>query len=795
MRRSLSHQLLILATTAFVSSLTAAEVSGVIHDPSGGVTPGALVRLEAVSGSGVYTATSGNDGKFRFEQVRSGRALLVVEAPNFERFVQEIDPASARDLKIVLKLRTLAQQVAVTASGYVEDLDNSARATSVLSRSELDRRIEYSVTEALREVPGVRITQTGGPGNPASIRIRGLRTQDTAVLIDGMRFRDPAAIQSDASPFTQDLLTLNISRLEVLRGCGSALYGSNAMGGAVNIVSDAGGGKFRGDILAEGGGLGFLRAQVRLAGGTSQNRFNYSLGLGHLNVLEGVDGDDRARNNTGQTFLQFRPINNLLLSARISSTNTFLGVNLSPSLTANAPRTGFVQAIPLPIDQQILRQQGLPFTLGNATVFPGANDPDSRRASWFTSALFAADQQLTPRLNYRVAYQLVDARRDFPNGPGGIGFQPTVHDLSTFNGRIDTAQARINYTGDRQIASAGAEWEREAFDNGGFTAAVNPANNSSYRAQINQRSIAVFGEDRWRLLGSKLQITVSGRIQTFNLSRPVVSGSVPAYLLAPVPSPPNSYTGDVSAMYRFEKSNTKLRAHFGNAFRAASLYERYGTGFFAGVFTPYGDPRLAPERAMGGDAGIDQYFGQRRVRVSATYFYTQLRSVIGFDFSGLVNRTTDPFGRSSGYFNTNGGLARGVESEVQAALWRGFTLTSSYTHTRTLERRPVAAGTLKTPRIYEHLFAVTASQTWKRLTLTTNFTGAPEFIGVISGRAVMWEGPRRLDATGAYRLPFRSERVKPELFGRVENLLNQQYYEDGYRTPQRWAVAGIRVSF
>ena len=83
----------------------------------------------------------------------------------------------------------------MTASGYLEDLDEAARATTVIGRSELDKRLEFSVAESLREVPGVRITQTGGPGSLTNIRIRGLRPQDTAVLIDGMRFRDPSGSQ------------------------------------------------------------------------------------------------------------------------------------------------------------------------------------------------------------------------------------------------------------------------------------------------------------------------------------------------------------------------------------------------------------------------------------------------------------------------------------------------------------------------------------------------------------------------------------------------------------------------
>jgi iron complex outermembrane receptor protein len=792
MRRTLA---LILFCLPLLTAGEPGVISGTVQDESGAAISGGTVRLDALSGTAYRTATTSAAGDFRFDQVNIDRVLLVVEAPGLNRYVKELSPGSdaSQNLTVTLPIGTLPQQVTVTATGLLEDLDDSPRATAVIGRAELDRRIEFSVVESLRELPGVRITQLGGPGTPANIRIRGLRPQDTAVLIDGMRLRDPAATQSDASAFTGDLLTLNISRLELLRGCGSALYGSNAMGGVVNIVSEPGGGKLRGEWLGEGGGLGFLRSQVRLSGGAAQDRLTYSLGAGHLNVLEGVDGDDRARNSSAQGFLQFRAKEHLLLSARVSAANTFLGLNLSPSLTSNAPRTGIVNAIPLSESAIALRDQGLPFAVGDATVFSAANDPDSRRASWLTSALFAADHQLGPRTSYRLAYQLVDTRRSFPNGPGGTGFQPEANEVSTFDGRIDTLQARLNHVADRHTFSAGGEWEREAFDNGGLSQSLTGAA-SGYRAQVAQRSTGVFAEDRLRFLDARLQVTLSGRWQQFHLQRPIVSGDLPEYLSTAVPDAPSAFTGDASVMYRIVSTSTKLRAHVGNAYRAPSLYERYGTGYFGGFFTPYGDPRLQPERSLGGDAGIDQYFGQRKARLSATYFYTQLRSVIGFDFTGLINRTTDPFGRSSGYFSTGGGLARGVELEGQVTLWRGFQLNGSYTHTRTLERQAIAIGTLRTPRIFAHTVAFSALQTWRRLTLTTNFLGASDFLGVISGRAVNWPGPRRLDATASYRLG-NWEKVKPELHGRVENLLNQRYFEDGFRTPRRWVVAGLRVSF
>lgn len=766
-------------------------LQGVVKDSSGGVIRNARVTVEAQQG-GRSSVRSGSDGSFRLD-LPANNAFLVVEAEGFAAFRERISTENRKPLEVVLSVTGLPQQVAVVATGYLEDLDNSPRAATVLNGRALDQRLEYSIAESLREVPGVRVAQLGGPGSTVNIRIRGLRGPDTAVLVDGMRFRDPSAVQSDATGFTAELLTIDVSRLEVLRGCGSSLYGSNAMGGVVNIVSDSGGGKNRGDLLFEGGGLGFLRSQLRTAGGLRQDRFTYSVGIAHLNVLNGVDGDDRARNNGMHSYVQLRATDKLLLSARLLANNSYVGINASPALSARAPASpAIVRAIPLPVAEQNLRSQRMPFTLGEATVLPAANDPDSSRTSWLTSAMFAADQQLTGRSNLRLAYQLVDTRKAFPNGPGGIGFQPLLWEESTFLGRVDTVQARFQHVGGRNLFSAGGEYERESFDNGGTSRLA--AGESRYRAQVMQQGWSAFAEDRFSLLGGRLQITASGRVQTFRLRSPQVSGELPAYLRAAVPAPPSALTGDVAVLYRVQKTNTKLRAHVGNAYRAPSLYERYGTGFFAGVFTPYGDPRLRPEQSIGGDFGVDQYLGARRVRLSATYFYTVLDTIVGFDFTGLINRTTDPFGRSSGYFNTAGGLARGVEMESEISPWRGMRVTGNYTHTRTLERRAVAVGTLRTPRIFTHSVAGTAAQSLGRLTVTGNYLWATGFLGVISGRAVAWEGPRRLDATAAYRLG-KGERIRPELFTRVENLLGQQYYEDGFRTPGRYALGGFRVSY
>src|SRR5262249_54285709 len=150
------------------------------------------------------------------------------------------------------------------------------------------------------DVAGLRVQQLGGPGSTTYFKVRGLRNADTAVLVDGLRLRDAAGTQADASGVLQDLVVTNTSQIEVLRGTGSSLYGTDATGGVVNIVTDEGGGRTRGDVAFDGGSLGSVRGAAHLAGGLMRDRLQYSAGLTHWNVMSGVDGDSPARNTSGQ---------------------------------------------------------------------------------------------------------------------------------------------------------------------------------------------------------------------------------------------------------------------------------------------------------------------------------------------------------------------------------------------------------------------------------------------------------------------------------------------------------------
>ena len=113
--------------------------------------------------------------------------------------------AQSATLDIALQLSGFRSSVVVTASDTAQTVDEVSKALTVVDRQEIEERDETAIPESLRIVPGLRVQQLGGPGSFTSIKIRGLPSEDTAVLIDGLRFRDAGSTQGDASGFLEDL--------------------------------------------------------------------------------------------------------------------------------------------------------------------------------------------------------------------------------------------------------------------------------------------------------------------------------------------------------------------------------------------------------------------------------------------------------------------------------------------------------------------------------------------------------------------------------------------------------------
>src|SRR6202021_2112641 len=182
-------------------------------------------------------------------------------------------------------------QRVVPASGAPQLPEHVSKATTVIDQTDADGRDASALSDVVALTPGVRVQQLGGPGAFTTIQIRGLRDQDTAVLVDGLRLRDASATQADASGLIEDLLFTDANQVEVMRGSGSSLYGTNAIGGVINVITAEGGGRTRGGVLLEGGSLGAFRGRAQLSGGFLQDRVEYSLGVAQTDVTSGLGGD------------------------------------------------------------------------------------------------------------------------------------------------------------------------------------------------------------------------------------------------------------------------------------------------------------------------------------------------------------------------------------------------------------------------------------------------------------------------------------------------------------------------
>lgn len=800
--RTSTFVLLLLLQSLTLHAQTSVEVSGRVTDAQSAAVINATVTLHARTNNTRVITTTDTNGNYHLSRLLKGEYLLAVEAPGFARTVQRVSVESQNTkLDLQLALSGVNDTVFVTAANTPQSVDEISKSVNGISATEIEQRGEFSLAEALRLTPGLRVQQNGGPNAFTAIKMRGLRNEDTAILLDGFRFRDASSIAGDALSFISDLQVVTPNSIEILRGSGSSLYGTNAIGGVINLVSDEGGGAPHGQVQAEGGQLGLFRGRGTLAGGFAENRFVYSAGLAHLNVTQGLDGDDEARNTSTQGFARFQITPAAALSGRLYASQVFAQLNDSPfnAPAANLPATGIIRAIPLSATQERLFETGQTYSLGNATFFPDPNDPDYRRqASYFSGAL-RFNHALTSRLSYELSYNSLLTQRTFRDGPRGVRFEPQFNNRSGFDARIDTINARFDLVANRfNQVTGGYEFERESFDNPTEDENPNPALRVNARTNVSQRSHTFFIQDQMRLLAQRLQISLAFRTQKFQLVRPEFFGGAPVFTNASFSAPPTAYTGDGSIAYFVKASGTKVRAHLGNGYRAPSLYERFGSGFFGGSFSAYGDPRLRPDRSIAVDGGVDQNFLKGRLKASATFFYTRLQEVTFFDFSGFINPATDPFGRFGGYRNTGGGLARGAEFSIQAKPTHTTDLHVSYTYTNSDQRQPSSvAGFIPAFGISAQQFSAYVNQRLgKRLNVTFDLFAAGDYFLALGfpSRAFQFAGPVKADLGASYTLPVSEDRSW-RFYGKVDNVFNRVYFESGFRTPQAQFIGGASYRF
>lgn len=190
--------------------------------------------------------------------------------------------------------------VVVTATRIRQPLSEIGTTVSVVDSQQIQSQKIYDAGDVLREVPGVEVTQSGSPGSVTDVQIRGATAAQTLIMIDGVEVNSGATGSFDLS----DVTTEGLSRVEVVRGAGGALYGSQAIGGVVNLLTERGTGAPQMTLTSEGGNRATERQVATLTG--SSGALGYAGSLSYYSTSGYRVVNDSSDNLAGALRLDYQ---------------------------------------------------------------------------------------------------------------------------------------------------------------------------------------------------------------------------------------------------------------------------------------------------------------------------------------------------------------------------------------------------------------------------------------------------------------------------------------------------------
>ena len=190
---------------------------------------------------------------------------FAVATPAFAQEAPKPDAAAASDAKGAGGTNAGDDDtIVVTANRAPLPIDRVAASVTVLDKAAIDRAQDIGVSDLLLRTPGVSLSRNGGYGTATSLRIRGAESDQTVVVIDGVKLNDPSAAGGGYN--FGNLLVGDASRIEVLRGPQSILWGSQAIGGVVNVVTPMPVAKYEGSFDVEAGSRDTVSARAAVGG-------------------------------------------------------------------------------------------------------------------------------------------------------------------------------------------------------------------------------------------------------------------------------------------------------------------------------------------------------------------------------------------------------------------------------------------------------------------------------------------------------------------------------------------------
>jgi outer membrane cobalamin receptor len=744
----------VLAAGADAGSLT--PVTGHVVDPSGRAVPGATVILSG-EGHWLRTAITNAAGVFSLDVPDAGRFELRIAVPGFRSEVIVLDRGQSgagagsdqglTPLVVRLTLSAVTESVVVSAAQVEIPLSQAASSVTVITGVELRARQVHSLADALRTVPGLTVAATGGPGAVTGVFPRGGESNFTLVFVDDV----PVNAFGGEFDFAH-LTTENVERIEVVRGPQSALFGSNAIGAVVRVITRRGGAPSISGTVEAGG-----YDTQRIAGATSGSLGGLEWGAsGERFTSDGFNGERRASG---------------LLIENDDYTRSSGTLTAGWRAGAATLRTQISHA---------MDERGVPGPFGTNPIGAfTAIDTVSRGNNAQTLASVTMSVPLARRVRslFQVAYHRLES--DFLSPFGA----------SESHSRRWSGRGQLDFPVARGLEmSAGAELQREDAGSTFITGAT-------FQPVPVRRTVAgYYLEGRWT---AAPRIHVTGGLRLDDIRRERLEQSPDPFTPRPTLDDDTILSLNPRAAVAWtlrggSSDVTKLRGSIATGIRPP--------GAFDIAFTD--NPSLKPERSFSTEAGIEQAFAAGQARAEAVAFfntYDDLIVAVG-SFRESSRYTTD---------NISNARARGIELALSGArrlsALRGVDVRARVAYTW-LDAEVLAVDndeaapppfSVGEPLLRRPRHQVSAELTAAGGPVTVFVAGGgrsrvldvePSF-GTFGGLHYA-NGFNAWNAGAAWRVP----RVG-ELFGRVENLFDLRYEEVlGFPALGRRATIGIRIA-
>ena len=732
-----------------------AAISGTVVDATGGAIGGVVVTATSDENRRVgASVTSKADGSYTLT-VSAGRYRVRFARAPFSAVEELVDVVAgeSRVLGLRLTLERLSSSVVVTAQAEPALLEQATAPVSIISREQIEARQAVNVTDALLFTPGIAIGRTGAEGGSASVFLNGGNSNFTKVLVDGAPINPPGGAV-DFSSLTLD----NIDKVEIVRGAESAIYGTDAVSGVIQLFTHRGETRVpEVNVFAEGGSFSSARGGAEVGG--LVGNFDYSAAGSYLEA-DGQGPNDSFINRTvsGNFGYRFGETNQLRLTLRNNTSNAGI-----PGQTVFEP-----PSLHQRYDQRMF----------------------SANARWDFSTGTHWHHEISGGEMYTRQHNYNPIQSFFATDPNVFCPQADPASVATaefcdFTGDSRFAYNRANVSAQSSYvrsnfgATAGYEYEVE----NAFLSTVNV----SHARRNNQGGFLDFRYRPIRRVSLNFGARAEANANFGTRVVPRIGGSVVA----------RYGTGMIG--------DTLVRAFYGQGIKEPRFDQTLGDNF-----GDLGNPSLKPESSKNWSAGVEQKLLSDRLRMTVDYFYYSFYNIVSFAF--CLPDATDPAGNTCGviipgapatgfgfFFNTDRALSRGVSVSGESKVNRWLNLAGNYTYddTRVLQapnafdpselpgnhllRRPVNSGSL------------TLNAQWRRVGFTIGgyFTGVrtdSDFLGLGLSRN---PGYARFDVAGHYELGHGVL-----LYVRAQNLFDKQYQDVlGYPALGRDARVGVRYTF